>query len=131
LQTSNSCFALTAYRDAADHLPVSSCIWLVYETGCSRAATLRHCGVWGGMVLLVIGGFYVVRFRPRGQGDKQARGLQLIAAKAFYGTAILFLSGAVELSRSMCGIFRNRSMAGYERPVMSGEGQRHFSGRME
>jgi hypothetical protein len=27
-------------------------------------------GVWGGIVLLLIGGFYVVRFRPRRQGGK-------------------------------------------------------------
>jgi hypothetical protein len=27
-------------------------------------------GVWGGMVLLVIGGFYVLRFRPRRGGGK-------------------------------------------------------------
>lgn len=24
-----------------------------------------HPGVWGGIILLVIGGFYVLRFRPR------------------------------------------------------------------
>lgn len=24
-----------------------------------------HPGVWGGIILLLIGGFYVVRFRPR------------------------------------------------------------------
>ena len=24
-----------------------------------------HPGVWGGIILLVIGGFYMVRFRPR------------------------------------------------------------------
>lgn len=25
-----------------------------------------HPGVWGGILLLLIGGFYVLRFRPRG-----------------------------------------------------------------
>ena len=29
-----------------------------------------HPGVWGGIVLLLIGGFYVVRFRPRRRGGK-------------------------------------------------------------
>jgi hypothetical protein len=27
-------------------------------------------GVWGGIVLLLIGGFYVLRFRPRRRGGK-------------------------------------------------------------
>lgn len=26
-----------------------------------------HPGVWGGVVLLLIGGFYVLHFRPRGK----------------------------------------------------------------
>lgn len=29
-----------------------------------------HPGVWGGILLLLIGGFYVLRFRPRRQQGK-------------------------------------------------------------
>jgi hypothetical protein len=29
-----------------------------------------HPGVWGGIVLLLIGGFYTIHFRPRGKRHK-------------------------------------------------------------
>jgi hypothetical protein len=29
-----------------------------------------HPGVWGGILLLLIGGFYTIRFRPRRRGGK-------------------------------------------------------------
>jgi cytochrome c biogenesis protein CcdA len=30
-----------------------------------------HAGIWGGIILLLIGGFYTMRFRPRGNRSVQ------------------------------------------------------------
>ena len=32
--------------------------------------TNYHAGIWGGILLILIGGFYTVRFRPRRNGKK-------------------------------------------------------------
>ncbi|MGA9062574.1 MAG: hypothetical protein WB341_13020 [Terracidiphilus sp.] len=46
----------------------------VIEWSHPSAAVLAqyHPGVWGGIVLLLIGGFYVLRFRPR-QTDRNGK----------------------------------------------------------
>jgi hypothetical protein len=40
--------------------------WARHTTATQAAVLARlHPGVWGGVVLLVVGGFYALRYRPR------------------------------------------------------------------